>query len=63
MQPRIELAILDHNYNTQCKQAVTKSDLLSLYIINIVLNTSVQGKQGTRLFFQSGERNGLQNQF
>ena len=27
MQVHIELAILDHNYNTQCQQAVTKSDL------------------------------------
>ena len=36
MQARIELVILDHNYNTQRKQAITKSGLLSLYIINIV---------------------------
>ena len=38
MQARIELAILDHNYNTNRKQATTKKGMLKIF--NNVYNTS-----------------------
>ena len=36
MQACIELAILDHSYNTQCQQATTKFDLfITIYLIKL----------------------------
>ena len=47
MQARIELAIIDHNYSTQCKQATTKAGKNHL-CINIICNSALYLKGKAR---------------
>ena len=57
MQVRIELAILDHNYNTQRKQATTKDGtkyLNYMYVCSIVFFT--KGKARYLIVFPKGRK-------
>ena len=58
MQARIELAVLDHNYNTQHQQATTKSGLFITISYNIVLNVFyfLTGKARFKLLFPKGRK-------
>ena len=58
MQARIELAILDHNYNTQRHQAVTKSGLFHYYALStILLNIFLFiGKDRFKIVFPKGRK-------
>ena len=49
MQARIELAILDHNYNTQCKQATTKDGTKIIILHLCLMYIFTEGK--TRYLF------------
>ena len=54
MQARIELAILDHNYNAQCKQATAKDGIniskLHVYMLNL------EGKARYLVVFPKGRK-------
>ena len=52
MRARIELTILDHNYNTQRQQATTKSGLFITTPCKIVLHIFItsQGKPGSSCY-------------
>ena len=54
MQAHIELAILDHNYNTQREQATTKSGkLITLYVCVTFLMCT--GKPRFKILFPKGQ--------
>ena len=58
MRARIELAILDHNYNTQHQQATTKSGLFITIPCKIVLHVFyfLTGKARFKLLFPKGRK-------
>ena len=60
MRAYVELAILDHNYNTQRQQATTKSGLFITIPCKIVLHVfiSSQGKPGSSCYSQKEGRHG-----
>ena len=58
MRGHIELAILDHNYNTQRQQAITKSGLFITIPCKIVLHVFyfLTGKDRFKLLFPKGRK-------
>ena len=58
MQARIELAILDLNYNTHCQQATTKSGLFITIPCKIVLSVFcfLTGKARFKFLFPKGRK-------
>ena len=56
MQARIELAILDHNYNTQRKQATTKDGTIYCVVLCMLLNLYISGKARYAVTFPKGRK-------
>ena len=56
MQARIEFAILDHNYNTQCKQATTRDGKNIIILHKCLICIFTEGKARYLIMFPKGRK-------